>query len=151
MTTEVMQQISEKHPYICFLQDDPIRPHLSASERLASGGEIWLLRSETKPLALTCLRWCSDVPASEEELASFSSSSSSSATIAVFYTIWSYQPGSAGRLLSLLRSHLVSKASKMVTLSPKTEMARRFHHKHGATTYRENSGTINYEYFLAQQ
>jgi hypothetical protein len=33
-----------------------------------------------------------------------------------------------------------------VTLSPKTEMARRFHHKNGATTYRENADSVNYQY-----
>ena len=33
-----------------------------------------------------------------------------------------------------------------VTLSPKTEMARRFHHKNGAETYRENADTVNYLY-----
>jgi len=33
-----------------------------------------------------------------------------------------------------------------VTLSPKTEMARRFHHKNGAVTYRENADSINYLY-----
>mgnify|MGYP003349730749 CR=1 FL=1 len=33
-----------------------------------------------------------------------------------------------------------------VTLSPKTEMARRFHLKNGAGVYRENSDTVNYIY-----
>jgi hypothetical protein len=33
-----------------------------------------------------------------------------------------------------------------VTLSPKTEMARRFHLKNGAIIFRENIETINYEY-----
>jgi hypothetical protein len=36
--------------------------------------------------------------------------------------------------------------TRFVTLSPKTEMARRFHHKNGATTLRENSESVNYEY-----
>jgi hypothetical protein len=35
---------------------------------------------------------------------------------------------------------------RFVTLSPKTEMARRFHTKNGAGVYRENSNTVNYEY-----
>jgi hypothetical protein len=33
-----------------------------------------------------------------------------------------------------------------VTLSPKTEMARRFHLKNGARELRENPNTINYIY-----
>jgi hypothetical protein len=33
-----------------------------------------------------------------------------------------------------------------VTLSPKTDMARRFHLKNGAAVYRENLETVNYLY-----
>jgi len=33
-----------------------------------------------------------------------------------------------------------------VTLSPKTEMARKFHLKNGARELRENSDTVNYIY-----
>ena len=36
--------------------------------------------------------------------------------------------------------------TRFVTLSPKTEMAKRFHTKNGATTFRENSESVNYEY-----
>jgi hypothetical protein len=36
--------------------------------------------------------------------------------------------------------------TRFVTLSPKTEMARRFHTKNGAITLRENEETVNYEY-----
>ena len=35
---------------------------------------------------------------------------------------------------------------KFVTYSPKTDMARRFHLKNGASVYRENEDSINYEY-----
>jgi len=37
----------------------------------------------------------------------------------------------------------------VVTLSPKTEMAERFHIKNGALKYRENPDSINYVYELA--
>jgi len=36
--------------------------------------------------------------------------------------------------------------TRFVTLSPKTEMARRFHLKNGAVVFRENEETVNYEY-----
>jgi hypothetical protein len=35
---------------------------------------------------------------------------------------------------------------RFVTLSPKTQMAKRFHLKNGAVTFRENDLTVNYEY-----
>jgi hypothetical protein len=68
---------------------------------------------------------------------------------AVFYTIWSYKPGSGARLLreavkGIQESH--PGITNFVTLSPKTEMAKRFHLKNGAIIYRENSDTVNYQY-----
>jgi hypothetical protein len=38
--------------------------------------------------------------------------------------------------------------NRFVTLSPKTEMAKKFHHKNGAETFRENEDSINYEYHI---
>ena len=37
---------------------------------------------------------------------------------------------------------------RFVTLSPKTDMAHRFHIGNGAGILRENASTINYEYHL---
>ena len=41
--------------------------------------------------------------------------------------------------------------TRFVTLSPKTEVARRFHLRNGAIVFRENLDTINYEYTRPQQ
>ena len=77
---------------------------------------------------------------------------SESPDTAVFYTIWSYQSGSG---ISLLRStvekikHDMPSIKRFITLSPKTEMARRFHLKNGAYILRENDHTVNYEYFIS--
>jgi hypothetical protein len=69
--------------------------------------------------------------------------------VAVFYTIWSYRPG-AGRDLILNAVNYIKNnkpnISRFVTLSPPTEMARRFHLKNGAHVFRENAETVNYEY-----
>ena len=35
---------------------------------------------------------------------------------------------------------------RFVTLSPKTDMAKRFHTKNGAIVFRDNPETVNYEY-----
>jgi len=70
-------------------------------------------------------------------------------TTAIFYTIWSYAPGAGVELLRETVAQIIAQfptIERFVTLSPKTEMARRFHHKNGATTFRENEDTINYEY-----
>ena len=72
-----------------------------------------------------------------------------SATTAVFYTIWSYTAGAGRELIVEAQKSIESEFPEIqtyVTLSPKTEMARRFHLKNGARQLRENSDTINYIY-----
>jgi hypothetical protein len=67
----------------------------------------------------------------------------------VFYTIWSYAQGAGRRLIEAAQQDIKTHEPEIttyVTLSPKTEMARRFHHKNGATTYRENADSVNYLY-----
>jgi hypothetical protein len=70
---------------------------------------------------------------------------------AIFYTIWSYAPGAGRELLEETVEEIKQRfpnITRFVTLSPKTEMARRFHHKNGAVTFRENEDTVNYEYHV---
>ena len=70
-------------------------------------------------------------------------------TTAVFYTIWSYAPGAGRNLIFEAVDYIKTtypSIRRFVTLSPKTEMAKRFHIKNGAITFRENQETVNYEY-----
>ena len=70
-------------------------------------------------------------------------------TIAVFYTIWSYAPGAGRKLIFDAVRHIKendTSIQRFITLSPKTEMAKKFHTKNGAGVYRENLNTVNYEY-----
>jgi hypothetical protein len=72
-----------------------------------------------------------------------------SATTAVFYTIWSYAAGAGRELIQEAQRSIEQEfpgIETYVTLSPKTEMARKFHLKNGAGVYRENSDTVNYIY-----
>jgi hypothetical protein len=69
---------------------------------------------------------------------------------AIFYTIWSYAPGAGAELLretvAGIRQQFPN-IKNFVTLSPKTEMARKFHLRNGARVMRENADTVNYEYY----
>jgi hypothetical protein len=70
--------------------------------------------------------------------------------VAVFYTIWSYSPGAGQKLIKsaaewLLKDYPNIKA--IVTLSPQTEMAKRFHLKNGASIHRQNETSVNYQYY----
>jgi hypothetical protein len=69
--------------------------------------------------------------------------------VAIFYTIWSYSPGAAVQLLRETVEYLrqtYPNIKRLVTLSPPTPMAKRFHLKNGAQVFRINETTVNYEY-----
>ena len=132
--------------FLDFLSQDPVRPHIPAEQRVGDNRDIFVLRSSIdEARAITCVSYQNSVPEAESELFT----ETDEPDTAVFYTIWSYKPGAGKELLTSAVAHI--KATKpaikrFVTLSPKTEMAKRFHTKNGAITFRENVETTNYEY-----
>jgi len=130
------------------IKDDPVRPEIPVDHRINEEAEIYALWNDTELGAVTCICYTEGIPGSVEEMYSLCSPFMDTV---VFYTIWSYTPGS-GRQLIVSASESILKEypsiQNIVTLSPKTEMAERFHLKNGAWRYRENSETINYAYQL---
>lgn len=127
------------------LKDDPVRPEIPAERRINSNSRIYLLQDGDRPRAVTCVKFLESIPASVDDLVD----GVSSATTAVFYTIWSYTAGAGRDLIVEAQRSIESEfpgIQTYVTLSPKTEMARRFHLKNGARELRENPDTINYIY-----
>ena len=104
---------------------------------------------DEKPKAMVCVSLHDFVPENVEDLAK----DAESPTTAIFYTIWSYAPGAASELLfetvEQIRK-LYPTVERFVTLSPKTEMAKKFHLKNGAAVFRENETTVNYEYSVTK-
>lgn len=130
---------------ISYIKDDPVRPELSAEFRVQSHRFIATLVEDERPSSMVCISLHDFIPASVDDLSHISEVP----TTAVFYTIWSYKAGSGAQLLRESVKCIQEKYSNVntfVTLSPKTEMARRFHIKNGAIVFRENSDTINYKY-----
>ena len=127
------------------IKDDPVRPEIPVSRRVNQNSRIYMLKDGDQTRAVTCVKFLDMIPAAVDDLAELVGS----ATTAVFYTIWSYTAG-AGRELIVKTQQSIKEEfpgiDTYVTLSPKTEMARRFHLKNGAGIYRENSDTINYIY-----
>ncbi len=84
---------------------------------------------------------CEDVPTCEKEL-------DTPGDIAVFYTVWSYDRGAGRQIVfdAIDWAKQNTDAERFVTLSPKTEMAKKFHLGNGAIILQENTDTINYEY-----
>ena len=132
-------------PLLDLIKDDPVRPEIPIAARVhEDAAEVFVLVLDGVPAAVTCVRYTQDVPGSVSEL-----DNSHVPRVAVFYTIWSYTPGAGRALIAQAQAHIQTARPEIVqfvTLSPKTEMARKFHHKNGARTLRENADTINYEY-----
>jgi len=130
---------------LSFVKDDPVRPEIPLEFRVQNNRFIATLVEEEQPTAMVCISLHDFVPGSVEDLCT----TSSQPTTAVFYTIWSYKSGSGAQLLRTVLPELKDRyptLTTFVTLSPKTEMARRFHLKNGAVVFRENIDTVNYDY-----
>lgn len=132
--------------FFSFLLEDPVRPQIPTEQRVGPNRDIFVLHEEDRVDAITCVSYQNRVPQRENDLFQIGD-----ANIAVFYTIWSYRQG-AGRELILNSVNRIRQdhpsITRFVTLSPKTEMARRFHLRNGALICQENLETINYEYLV---
>jgi uncharacterized protein YuzE len=128
------------------IYQDPVRPNVPYVDRIGANKDIFVFRDEDdKVKAITCVSYQSSIPTKESEL--FETTDDPS--IAVFYTIWSYVPGAGRALIFDAVRHIKEtrpEITRFITLSPKTELAKRFHTKNGAGVYRENDETVNYEY-----
>lgn len=128
------------------IKDDPVRPEIPLEQRINSNSEIFVLKSEDDtPLAVTCVKFLESVPTEVEDL----TNTAVNTTTAVFYTIWSYAAGAGRQLIEQAQAEIKKthpEVNTYVTLSPKTEMAERFHLKNGAEKWRVNTDTVNYLY-----
>lgn len=128
------------------IKDDPVRPEIPLEQRINQVSEIFVLESEQgEPLAVTCVKFLGTIPERVEDLADLAVNTNT----AVFYTIWSYAQGAGRRLIEEAQAKIKEEhpeVTTFVTLSPKTEMAERFHLKNGASKYRVNDDSVNYLY-----
>lgn len=128
-----------------FIKDDPVRPEIPTSFRVSDGRVVAALVEEEKPEAMVCVSFHDFIPENVDGL----KMTALAPTTAVFYTIWSYKAGKGSELLYRAVKGIQEQypsVTRFVTLSPKTNMARRFHLKNGAIVFRENLETVNYEY-----
>ena len=133
-------------PLLVHLKDDPVRPEIPAEFRVAVNRFVLAL-VEDQIRAMVCVSLQDSVPAGVEELGY----AGDAVDTAIFYTIWSYAPGAGTELLLSAVDNIREQypaIKRFVTLSPRTEMARRFHIKNGAVVFRENADTVNYEYLI---
>ncbi len=133
-------------PLLEYLKDDPVRPEIPREFRV-SGQRFVSALVEEKPRAMVCVSLHDFVPETVKDL----SRDAQEPNTAIFYTIWSYAPGAASELLFATVDEIRKEfptVKRFVTLSPKTEMARKFHLRNGAQVLKENIDTVNYEYII---
>lgn len=72
-------------------------------------------------------------------------------TIITPYSLWTYKKGAGRKLLNELLDHVsltVEGNPLVITMSPPTQVAMKFHLSNGAVLLALNEGTINYQYQL---
>ena len=145
---KMIRSIRNEDNYFSLLKDDPVRATIPNERRIGANKEVLVLLKDQDPvdvLAVVCVSLQNNIPKTENELFE----TTTDPTVAIFYTIWSYAPGSAGSLIFNAVDFIKEKynsVSRFVTLSPKTEMAKKFHIKNGACVLSDNESSVNYEY-----
>lgn len=131
-----------------FIKDDPVRPEIPTEYRVSNGRMVAALaEKEDDPEAMVCVSFHDFIPQDVKDL----DNTAQVPTTAIFYTIWSYKSGKGQELLRQAVKGIQEQypsVTRFVTLSPKTNVAQRFHLKNGAIIFRENLETINYEYVI---
>ena len=132
--------------------NDPVRPHIPFHQRVGPGKDIFVLDNDADKIrAVICVAYCDEVPTNERDMELWSQQAvqdGQHGRVAVFYTVWSYDKG-AGREIVLKTKKMLEKETptqRFVTLSPLTEMARKFHIRNGAKFIAKHLDCQNFEY-----
>jgi len=141
----------------CNTDEDPIRPELDNEFRTSFGRKIYGVKYKGEIHAVMCFAFTNEIPKDVKELDLLSKDAFlQSATrdqkvgkIAIAYTVWSKKKG-GGKLIVKEVYKKIKKSNhlnRLVTLSPLTEMAKKFHLRNKAKLFRVNETTQNFEYF----
>jgi len=140
----------------CNTADDPVRPELDNDFRTGYGRKIYGVEYKGEIHAVMCFAYTNKIPTSVEELEKFSTDAflqsamrdQNIGQIAIAYTVWSTKKG-GGKLIVKEVFKKIKKSNhlnRLVTLSPLTEMATKFHLRNGAKLLQINETTQNFEY-----
>ena len=140
----------------CNTSEDPVRPELDNNFRTGYGRKIYGVKYQDEIHAVMCFAYTNEIPNSVEELEKLSTDAflqsamrdQKGGQIAIAYTVWSKKKG-GGKLIVKEVFKKIKKSNhlnRLVTLSPLTEMATKFHHRNGAKLIQINENTQNFEY-----
>tara|TARA_Y100001958_G_scaffold27108_1_gene17169 strand:- start:430 stop:1056 length:627 start_codon:yes stop_codon:yes gene_type:complete len=142
----------------CNTNEDPVRPELDNDFRISYGRKIYGVKYKGEIQAVMCFAFTNEIPKTVKELDLMSKDAFLQSAhrdqkvgkIAIAYTVWSKKKG-GGKLIVKEVFKLIKKSNhlnRLVTLSPLTEMARKFHLSNGAIEIQVNNETQNFEYKL---
>ena len=140
----------------CNTNEDPVRPELDNVFRRSYGRKIYGVKYQKEVHAVMCFAYTNKIPKNVDELNKFSHDAFLQSAqrdqkvgkIAVAYTVWSKKKG-GGKLIVEEVFKKIKKSNhlnRLITLSPLTEMATKFHSKNGAKLLQINETTQNFEY-----
>tara|TARA_B100000900_G_scaffold243055_1_gene206656 strand:- start:342 stop:917 length:576 start_codon:yes stop_codon:yes gene_type:complete len=140
----------------CNTDEDPVRPELDNVFRRSYGRKIYGVQYMNEIHAVMCFAYTNKIPKSVEELDKLSHDAflqsaqrdQNVGQIAIAYTVWSKKKG-GGKLIVKEVYKKIKKSNhlnRLVTLSPLTDMATKFHTKNGAKLLQKNETTQNFEY-----
>ena len=140
----------------CDTDEDPVRPELDNVFRRSYGRKIFGVKYGGEIHAVMCFAYTNEIPKNTEELDKFSHDAflqsaqrdQNVGKIAIAYTVWSKKKG-GGKLIVKEVFKKIKKSNhlnRLITLSPLTDMAYKFHTKNGAKLIRVNENTQNFEY-----
>ena len=140
----------------CDTSEDPVRPELDNNFRTSFGRKIYGVKYKDQIHAVMCFAFTNKIPKSVKDLDQLSQDAFLQSAlrdqkvgkIAVAYTVWSKKKG-GGKLIVKEVFKMIKKSNhlnRLVTLSPLTEMATKFHLRNGAKLLSVNENTQNFEY-----
>ena len=120
---------------------DPVRPHIPAVTRISTGKQIYHIQEK----AVICLVFSNRVPESEKQLLE-----SELGSITIAYSIWSLQKGLGKQIvketMDLVKA--TKQLTRLITFSPKTNIATQFHSRNGATLFANHKTANIFEYTI---
>ena len=147
-------ELVELHEVDC--TKDPVRPELDITFRTSYGRKIYGLKHGEDIMAVMCFAFTNQVPKTVEEMDALSKDAAMQAVhragvqgnIAIAYTVWAKKKGGGKHMVNEVYKMIKESnhLSRLVTLSPLTDMARKFHLKNGAKEVQVNLTTQNFEY-----
>ena len=140
----------------CETSKDPVRPELDNEFRTSYGRKIFGVKFQDEIHAVMCFAFTNQIPKTVKELDLLSKDAflqsanrdQNVGQIAIAYTVWSKKRG-GGKLIVKEVFKEIKKSNhlnRLITLSPITEMATKFHTKNGAKLIQVNETTQNFEY-----